>query len=191
MAEDSADARSASHASRAADSWLTIPNCITVLRLFLVVPIAFILISGTQPILGAVLVAIFGATDWVDGFIARRTGTVSRVGEILDPIADRVGLIVIVLVLVLVQAVPLWIVVTVVVVDIVVVVLSAVRDGRSKLSVTMIGKIRTAVLMTGIAATVLGLIPGIAWALTLGNILLTIGAVLHVLAALSYLRQLR
>jgi len=69
--------------------WLTWPNLITVIRLALLP-----LFSGcsSAPITGRrrVALAALGATDWIDGFVARRWHQVSNVGKILDPVADRV-----------------------------------------------------------------------------------------------------
>lgn len=65
--------------------WRTWSNLLTATRVALAP--AFVLAPGTAS-RGAVLAAAT-ATEWLDGFLARRTGMTSRVGEILDPIADR------------------------------------------------------------------------------------------------------
>ncbi|HEV3187342.1 MAG TPA: CDP-alcohol phosphatidyltransferase family protein, partial [Acidimicrobiales bacterium] len=78
MNEDEADA-----------GWLTWPNAITLLRLALL-PVFFWLLFGTNHrAVAAWLLAALGATDWIDGFVARRWHQVSNVGKILDPTADR------------------------------------------------------------------------------------------------------
>ena len=67
----------------------TIPNVISFVRL-LGVPLFLYLLLGPQHDVAAVIVlAIGGTTDWVDGYVARRMGQVSRLGELLDPFADR------------------------------------------------------------------------------------------------------
>ena len=67
----------------------TIPNIISFFRL-LGVPLFLWLLLGPQHDVAAVIVlAIGGTTDWVDGYVARRMGQVSRLGELLDPFADR------------------------------------------------------------------------------------------------------
>lgn len=73
----------------AAGRVLTIPNLISFARL-LGVPLFLYLFLGADLVGAAVAVlAIGGTTDWVDGYLARRLGQVSRLGELLDPLADR------------------------------------------------------------------------------------------------------
>jgi cardiolipin synthase len=67
----------------------TIPNVISFVRL-LGVPLFLYLLLGPEKDVAAVIVlAVGGTTDWVDGYLARRLGQVSRLGELLDPLADR------------------------------------------------------------------------------------------------------
>lgn len=67
---------------------LSYPNAITVLRLPLAV--AFLLAEG--PLTRAIIVAAGGASDWLDGWLARRLRQRSGFGELVDPIADKVFL---------------------------------------------------------------------------------------------------
>jgi cardiolipin synthase (CMP-forming) len=68
---------------------LTIPNAISFVRL-LGVPLFLYLLLGPEADAAAVAVlAVGGTTDWVDGYVARRLGQVSRLGELLDPAVDR------------------------------------------------------------------------------------------------------
>lgn len=67
----------------------TVPNVISVLRLGCV-PVFCVLLLGMGNRAGAAtLLGVLGATDWVDGYIARRFNQVSELGKILDPTADR------------------------------------------------------------------------------------------------------
>ncbi|WP_420620347.1 CDP-alcohol phosphatidyltransferase family protein [Candidatus Poriferisocius sp.] len=67
----------------------TLPNVISVLRLGCV-PVFCVLLLGMGNRAGAAtLLGVLGATDWVDGYIARRFNQVSELGKILDPTADR------------------------------------------------------------------------------------------------------
>ncbi len=68
---------------------LTVPNFVSVLRLGCV-PVFCVLLLGMGNRAGAaILLAVLGATDWVDGYIARRFDQGSELGKILDPTADR------------------------------------------------------------------------------------------------------
>lgn len=72
---------------------MTIPNVISVVRL-LCVPVFLWLLWGADSTMGAaVLLAVLGATDWIDGYIARHFDQGSDLGKILDPTADRVLLL--------------------------------------------------------------------------------------------------
>jgi cardiolipin synthase len=78
----------------AADRILTVPNVISVIRLLCVPLFLYLLFGRDNRAAAAWLLAALGATDWVDGYIARRWNQVSELGKVLDPVADRVMLIV-------------------------------------------------------------------------------------------------
>jgi cardiolipin synthase (CMP-forming) len=67
----------------------TIPNAISVVRLALVPVFLWLLLGKDAPVAAAVLLAILGATDWVDGYISRHWDQGSELGKVLDPVADR------------------------------------------------------------------------------------------------------
>lgn len=168
--------------------WRTLPNLVTVTRLALVAPIAALLVWGAQPLAAAGLAAVFAASDWVDGFLARRLGQVSRVGERLDPVADRVGIAAIAAALAVVGAAPWWVLAVYPAVDLVV---GGVylRCGRL-VAVARIGKVRTAVAMTGAFTAMVGLAPGFGPLLIVGQAALAAGAVLHASAGAVYVRRM-
>jgi len=68
---------------------LTVPNVITFVRLACLPLYLVILLGHDQRFEAALLLGALGATDWVDGYIARRFGQVSTLGKVLDPVADR------------------------------------------------------------------------------------------------------
>jgi cardiolipin synthase len=124
---------------------LTLPNLISFLRL-LCVPLFLILLFGRDNRAAAAwLLGILGMTDWVDGYLARRLDQVSELGKALDPIADRLALIVGIGSILWLGAAPRWVSVLALVreliVSIAVVSLSALRAGR--LTVTWWGKAGT------------------------------------------------
>jgi cardiolipin synthase (CMP-forming) len=173
-----------------ARGWLTIPNVVTILRLALIAPIAVLIVQHEQPVLTLSLLVLFGATDWVDGYLARRLHQTSAVGIVLDPIADRVGLVAIVLSFVAAGDLPLWVVLVIVGVDVGLGVLYLARRAGAPPKVVPLGKVRTAVLMTGVALLGVGLLPTAFPFTGLGQLLCGVGAVLHVLCGLWYLRVL-
>ncbi|HEX2771607.1 MAG TPA: CDP-alcohol phosphatidyltransferase family protein, partial [Micromonosporaceae bacterium] len=68
---------------------LTVPNLISFVRLLGVPLFLYLLLVARADVAAVVVLALGGTTDWVDGFVARRLGQVTRLGELLDPMADR------------------------------------------------------------------------------------------------------
>ncbi|MDQ6797833.1 MAG: CDP-alcohol phosphatidyltransferase family protein [Actinomycetota bacterium] len=92
----------------APDRVLTVPNALSLVRLACVPLFLWLLFGRNNPDGAAWLLAVLGATDWVDGYIARRFNQVSTVGKILDPAADRILLIVGIFAILDYGAVPAW-----------------------------------------------------------------------------------
>lgn len=89
---------------------LTVPNVISFVRL-LCMPVFLYLLFGRHNRAGAAyLLAALGATDFVDGYIARRFGQVSDLGKILDPTADRLLLIIGISSIAIDHAAPYWVI---------------------------------------------------------------------------------
>jgi cardiolipin synthase len=94
---------------RGADRIATIPNAISIARLACIPLFLWLLLARDRPVAAAILLAVLGATDWVDGWIARHFGQASEVGKVLDPTADRVLLVAAALALLAEGSVPLWV----------------------------------------------------------------------------------
>lgn len=90
-----------------------ISNTLSVLRLLLVIPISILLLNGesSSRYLALTLIAIAIASDWLDGYFARKYNQVSDLGKILDPLADKIAIGVIAAILVIQGAVPFWLMV--------------------------------------------------------------------------------
>ncbi|MEU1884689.1 CDP-alcohol phosphatidyltransferase family protein [Micromonospora sp. WMMD987] len=73
----------------ATDRVLTLPNLISFVRLLGVPLFLWLFLVVEADVVAIVVLAVGGTSDWVDGWIARRLGQVSRLGELLDPLADR------------------------------------------------------------------------------------------------------
>lgn len=84
-----------------------LPNMLTVLRMLLVLPLAW-LIHERQYASALVVAAVAGLSDALDGFLAKRYGWQSWLGGLLDPMADKLLLIVSFVALGLIGAHPLW-----------------------------------------------------------------------------------
>jgi len=140
------------------DRILTAPNVITLVRL-LCIPIFLWLLFGVhRQTAAAVLLAVLGATDWVDGYVARRYGQVSTLGKVLDPTADRLLVGTAVISIMVYGAVPLWFgIATIareVLVSVMVVLLAGL--GAARIDVLWVGKAGTFGLMFAYPAFLLG-----------------------------------
>lgn len=172
------------------DRVVTVPNVVSVVRFALIVPaVLAVLDIDERPVRALVLVAVFSLTDWVDGTLARALRQRSRVGEVMDPLADRLGTVAIAVAAGVVGLFPWWVLVVIAVVDVVVGIATLVRGALGALRVTTVGKAKTALLMVG---TVL-VLAGPAWSspevTDVGRVLVQIAAVLHALAGIQYFRQ--
>lgn len=103
-----------------ADRIWTISNSISVFRILLLAPLAYCFFSTFEANrLWAVGVIILGtATDFLDGYLARRFHEVSELGKIVDPIADKIAVGTLAVFLVVLGNIPLWYVVVVLVRDV-------------------------------------------------------------------------
>lgn len=176
--------------SATARDWCTLPNAITLVRLLLTLPICVLIVFGTRPVLTLVLVVVFGASDWVDGYLARKLGQTSRFGAVFDPVADRLGVVLVVLALTVAGLLPWWIPALIAATDLALGIFALALKRTAELAVNRLGKIRTAVLMVGLVLVLIGAVPG-AEIVALPALWLTAtGAALHAVAGIEYGRSL-
>jgi cardiolipin synthase len=105
--------------------WLTIPNLLTLVRIIMT-PFILIELSKGQYMIGGWTFGGAAFTDILDGLLARRFGSQSKIGQYLDPIADKILLTCIYIGLALGGAVPLWIVLLIIARDLWILLLSGV-----------------------------------------------------------------
>jgi CDP-diacylglycerol--glycerol-3-phosphate 3-phosphatidyltransferase/cardiolipin synthase len=173
----------------------TIPNILTALRIALipVFVLVFYLPYWWAPLACTALFGLAAATDWLDGYLARRLEQQSPFGAFLDPVADK--LIVVVALVLLVQINPsAWFAVPAAVIVGREIAISALREWmaeigkRANVKVSMIGKIKTTAQMIALLLllfrTPLGPIPTHA----VGVVLLYVAALLTLWSMLIYLR---
>ncbi|WP_427133035.1 CDP-alcohol phosphatidyltransferase family protein [Pseudarthrobacter sp. S9] len=171
------------------DAVFTIPNLLTVVR-FLGVPLFIWLVLGRHEYgYGALVLAIMGSTDWVDGYIARRFNQMSNLGRIMDPIADRLALIAVAVTLVIAGVVEWWYLTALLVPDAILLSVSLFYfRSHPDLPVSRTGKIRTALLLVGTPLLVLSKLPIPATAVysVVAWIFLGLGLLGHWIAAYNY-----
>ena len=175
------------------DRVLTIPNALTMLRI-VGVPLFLWLLLGPQADGWAVAVlTVSGFTDWLDGVVARATGSISRIGQLLDPLADRLYILATLGGLLLRGIIPWWLPALLVGRDIVLAVALALlkRRGILGLPVHFLGKAATFNLLLAFPLILLGngtadwqmVVRVIGWALA------GWGTGLYLYAGWLYLRQ--
>ncbi len=177
------------------DRVLTVPNAITLVRLLCIPLFLWLLFGAHRQSAAAVLLAVLGATDWVDGFLARRFNQVSTVGKVLDPTADRLLVATAVIAIIVYGAVPVWFGVATLAREVVVAgaVLALAAMGARRIDVLWVGKAGTFGLMFAYPAFLLGdgdahwqtYIRAIAWVTGL------VGLALAWVAAFSYVGPAR
>ena len=128
---------------------VTLPNAITIVRLLCAPLFLWLLFGQSDRYAAAVLLGALGATDWVDGYLARHLGQVSNVGKILDPTADRVLLGVAVVGILIDGSVPLWLGIVVLARELLVAgaVVALAAAGARRIDVQWAGKAGTFALM--------------------------------------------
>ena len=162
---------------------LTVPNLVSVLRLGCV-PVFCVLLLGMGNRTGAgILLGVLGATDWVDGYIARRFDQESELGKILDPTADRLMFLAAVVVMMVDGSVHaafgVAMLVREAVVSLATVVLGAM--GARRIDVTWTGKTATFGLMFALPLLLLGVssvgggaaLRGVGWGLGIPSLALS------------------
>jgi cardiolipin synthase len=171
---------------------LTIPNLLSFARL-LGVPVFLWLILGPQADVAAfILLAVAGASDWVDGYLARRLNQRSELGILLDPLADRLYIAATLVGLALRSIIPWWLVGILVLRELMLLAILPLlrRHGRMALPVTYIGKSATFCLLWGFPLLLLGGIPTVGVAATaFGWAFALWGTYLYWWAGLRYVQQ--
>jgi len=130
--------------------WWTWPNAITMVRLLLLPVFFWLLFATDHRAIAAWLLAALGATDWIDGFVARRFHQVSNVGKILDPTADRLLVIGGLIGVAAAAGVPWWFAIATLVRELIVSILTLALAalGAARINVLRWGKFSTFALMT-------------------------------------------
>ena len=134
---------------------LTVPNVISMLRI-LSIPLIAYLVANRHLIISLVVMLISALSDGVDGIIARRFNQVSKLGQILDPVADRLLILCSVLALSIASILPWWLLALVGARDVLMglLVLALAQHNYGPLPVHFAGKTGTAVLMLAIPALI-------------------------------------
>jgi cardiolipin synthase len=179
----------------ASSAILTVPNLLSFLRILLIPVFAYLIVHRGTELAGIALFGAVAATDWVDGYVARRTNQVSELGKILDPVADRFAIAAGLVAMMVRGAIPVWAGLAILMRDAAVLLAAAVvlTRRRVRVDVRYIGKTATFNLMAAITCISWGNLdlPLSDTALAVGWVLYAVGIAEYYLAAAWYAGDLR
>jgi CDP-diacylglycerol--glycerol-3-phosphate 3-phosphatidyltransferase len=174
---------------------VNLPNSLTIGRIFLVPLLVVVLLTKfngrevfgvSNDVLGAAIFGVASLTDWLDGYLARRRGQVTGLGQWMDPLADK--LLITAALISLVGPAPAWIVAVILGREFSVTVLRSVVHGRGQsLPASSLGKVKMVAEVVAILLLILG--HDQRQLLLLGQIALWIAMIAGVLSGVEYWRQ--
>ncbi|MFD3445536.1 CDP-diacylglycerol--glycerol-3-phosphate 3-phosphatidyltransferase [Microbacteriaceae bacterium 4G12] len=153
---------------------MNLPNKITISRIFLIPVFLIVMLVPfhwggykigdvtlpVQHLVGALIFIIASATDWVDGYYARKHNLVTNLGKFLDPLADKLLVSAALITLVEFQYVPAWMVIVIISREFAVTGLRLILAGTGEVvAANMLGKIKTWTQIVAISAYLLHNVP--------------------------------
>lgn len=174
---------------------MNIPNIVTLIRIAIIplLVIVFYLPFQSSSILAAIIFLLACLTDWLDGYLARRLNQTSRLGAFLDPVADKLIVVVALVLVVGEKGIPFLAVPAAVIIGREVAI-SALREWmaevgkRASVAVSIIGKVKTAMQMAALTALLAYQPDTNSWLGILGCSLLYLAAVLTLWSMVMYLK---
>ena len=180
---------------------LTLPNLLTLSRIF-AVPILVFLLWRPTPVdyaITFVLYCIVGVTDYFDGYLARAQGLTSRLGQFLDPIADKIMVVAVLIMLISsrkanpIPEIEGFHIIAALVILLRELIVSGLREFLAPLNVSMpvsrLAKWKTAFQMVALGALILGgALPHMPWVHQVGLFSLWVAAALTMITGYDYLR---
>ena len=124
---------------------ITIPNALTLVRALGIPIFLWVLFSPGHDVLAISILVLAGASDYLDGKLARALNQQSRLGELLDPLVDRLYIAAVVVGLTIRDVIPIWIVIALLARDLILATTlpGLYRVGKGPLPVTFLGKAAT------------------------------------------------
>ena len=184
--------------SRATLPSMNLPNSLTLVRMFLVPLFVVVLLTEfegprivgvSKELLGAAIFALASATDWLDGYLARRRRQITWFGQVMDPIADKLLTSAAFISLVQLDLVPAWQVVLVIGREIVVTGLRSLAHTKGiTIAASRLGKGKMASQVTAILLLLIAAGP-LPWLAPAGQAAMWVVMVMAVVSAVDYYRR--
>lgn len=178
------------------DGIWSIPNAFTLVRLLLLPVFLYVLFGLESRAAAAWMLGALGATDWVDGYLARRLGQVSEFGKVFDPTVDRLLFLVAITAIIIDGSIPLWFAFAVLAREALVGLMMAIATvvyKMPRIDVTYWGKLATFLLMFAVPGFLMGNsdMPGAGGFEVVAWILGVPGLILSYWTAIAYIPQVR
>jgi CDP-diacylglycerol--glycerol-3-phosphate 3-phosphatidyltransferase len=177
---------------------MNLPNSLTLVRMFLVPLFVVVLLTEfegprivgvSKELLGAAIFAIASITDWLDGYLARRRGQVTWLGQVMDPIADKLLTSAAFVSLIQLDLASAWMVTLIIGREIAITGLRSLAHTKGiTIVASPLGKGKMASQVTAILLLLLGAGP-LPWLAPLGTIALWVVLVMAVVSAVDYYRK--
>jgi CDP-diacylglycerol--glycerol-3-phosphate 3-phosphatidyltransferase len=177
---------------------MNLPNSLTVARIFLVPVLVSVLLTKFEgrvvlglpvELVGAAIFGIASLTDWLDGYLARRRGQVTWVGQVLDPIADKLLISATLISLVQLDLAPAWMVVIIIGREFAITGLRSVAYARGlTMPASPLGKLKMVSQVVAILLLILGW-ERMPWLLVAGQAALWVVLATALVSALDYYRR--
>jgi len=177
---------------------MNLPNSLTLVRIFLVPLLVVVLLTKPEGrlvpgisnhVLGAGIFGVAAFTDWLDGYVARRRKQVTVVGQLMDPLADKLLTAAALISLVQMGAAPAWMVAVVIGREFAVTALRSLAYARGVvIASSPLGKGKMGSQVAAILLLILGH-DGMPWFLLLGRLALWVVVILAVVSAFDYYRN--
>ena len=177
---------------------MNLPNSLTVTRIFLVPLLVVVLLTkfeGRQilgipnEIVGAAIFALASLTDWADGYLARRRKQITPLGQMIDPLADKLLTLAALISLVQLDLAPAWMVAVIIGREFAVTALRSLAYSRGvAMAASPMGKIKMVAQVVAILALILGdvYLPGL---LVIGRVALWVVVITALVSAADYFRR--
>jgi cardiolipin synthase len=169
-----------------------VPNVVSLIRLALI-PVFIWLIVVDEYGWAGILLGVIGATDWIDGYLARRLDQVTEMGKFLDPLADRIAVVVAVIGGLLTPVLPTWFAILLILREVLIGIGAIIgwRNGVTKLDVRWLGKLATLMLYFSISFFYVGVGFDLDWLVWIAYAIGVPGLAIYWWVAFEYLGDMR
>ena len=177
---------------------MNLPNALTLVRMFLAPLLVVVLITEfegrlvlglAKELVGAAIFGLASATDWLDGYLARQRGQITALGQMMDPLADKLLTSAAFISLVQLGAAPAWIVALIIGREIAITALRGVASSRGiTMPASRLGKFKMAAQVAAILMLMLGWGP-MPWLAPIGQAALWVVAAAALISAVDYYRR--